>query len=156
MAYNGIDLIEKCVKIEQQKKMILDNILDDIRDMRLKIIIKVLIKDINRTIGYYKSVEKNLNDIELDEIDFKTYDRISFLINGYSERIDILYLTNLSVREYINTYLQLIKDKSSLFIDLQGRLYNNTNNNSTRTYEILALLIDYTQNRTIRIEKMIK
>ena len=156
MAYNGIDLIEKCVKIEQQKKMILDNILDDIRDMRLKIIIKVLIKDINRTIGYYKSVEKNLNDIELDEIDFKTYDRISFLINGYSERIDILYLTNLSVREYINTYLQLIKDKSSLFIDLQGRLYNNTNNNSTRTYEILALLIDYTQSRTIRIEKMIK
>lgn len=157
MGYNVIDIINKCIYIENHRRdrLISMNNKENI-SMKLKIIIKVFLKDIDRIINYYNQLKKNVKVEELQEIDFRTYDKISFLINEYIMTIDSININVYSVKEYLKISLELAKDKYSLFIDLQGRLYNNTKDNHYKTYEILSEIIKYTQSHINMIEKTIK
>lgn len=154
MGYNAIDIINKCIYIEENKeKKIMNSIKDDKISLRLKIIINVFVKDIERIINYYTELKSTIQELDLEEIDIRTYDKISFLLNEYNMRTDWIIAENISANNYLQTFVELAKDQHSLFVDLQGRLYNNVKNNKSKTYAILSNMIEYTKNHVSMLEK---
>ena len=140
MGYNIIDIINKAINIENKRKIIIKNaITENKTSPSIKLISKVLCNQIDEIIKYYEELKNEIKYAELDEIDFRTYDKMSFLVNEFNERISVLKVTN--VRDYLKSTLELEKNKYSLFIDMQGRLFNNTSNIGTKTYEILSKII---------------
>lgn len=140
MGYNVMDIIDKSIKIEEKRKIIIKDVVAEDKALpAVKLISKVLYNQINERIKYYKELKEEIKNKELEEIDFRTYDRISFLMNEFNNRVYIEEITN--VKDYLKFSLDLAKDKYSLFIDIQGRLFNNTNDTTTKTYEILSKII---------------
>ena len=156
MGYNAIDILNKCIYIENDKKAMFKDFMEDKNvSLKLKVIVKVLIKDIDRIIDYYNQLKNEIQESELEEIDFRTYDKISFLINEYNIKMHSMDLDNISANDYLKVFVELAKDKYSLFIDLQGRFYNNAKDSQSKTYEILSKMIEYTKYHVEMIEKTI-
>lgn len=157
MGYNAIDLIDKCILIEAKKRKILKTIADsDDISTRLRIVIKALLKDINRVTDYYDNIKKELYEIDdLSDIEFRTYDKISFLVNEYSNKIEMLDMKKNSPREFLQFFLELTIDKHALFVDVQGRLYNNMKTND-KAYNILSQVISFSRYEIRIIQKTIK
>jgi len=140
VGYNIIDIINKAINIENKRKIIIKNAITEKKTSQsIKLISKVLCNQIDEIIKYYEELKNEIKCAELDEIDFRTYDKMSFLVNEFNERISVLKVTN--VRDYLKSTLELEKNKYSLFIDMQGRLFNNTSDTGTKTYEILSKII---------------
>ena len=154
MGYNIIDIMNKAINIENRRKSIINNaMIENKTSPAIELISKVLCNQIDEIIKYYEELKIEINHAELEEIDFRTYDKMSFLINEFNERIYVLKVTN--IKEYLNCTLELTKNKYSLFIDIQGRLVNNTSNTGTKTYEILTKIIANILNQIQSIEKTI-
>ena len=156
MGYNVIDIIDKCIYVENEQKNKFQKFMEseDISP-KLKVFLKVFLKDKDRIINYYNKLKEEVMQYELEEIDFRTYDKISFLINEYNIRINSVSLKDISPRGYLKVFLELSKDEESLFIDLQGRLYNNASDSQSNTYKVLSDIIEYTKKHTEMIEKTI-
>ncbi|SPF55557.1 conserved hypothetical protein [Candidatus Desulfosporosinus infrequens] len=142
MGYNVADIINKAVKIAIRRRTIYENIGQEKCDnLPVKIISKVLLKEVDRTIEYYEEFLKEINnDVEFEEIDFSIYDKMSFLINDFNRRIDTAEINN--VKEYLLFSLGFEKSVYSLLINIQGRFVINANDIQTKTYKILAAIID--------------
>lgn len=154
MGYNIIDIINKAINIENRRKSIIKNALIEKKTSpAIKLISKVLCDKIDEIVKYYEELKAETKQAELEEIDLRTYDKMSFLINQFNERKYVLKMTN--VREYLNCMLELTVNKYSLFIDIQGRLVNNTSNTDTKTYEILSKIIADILKQIRTIEKTI-
>ena len=154
MGYNIIDILEKAINIENRRKIIIINAITENQVIpAIKLISKVICNQIDEIVNYYEELKEEIKNTELEEIDFRTYDKMSFLINQYNERIYELEMTN--VKYYLKSSLDLTKNKYSLFIDIQGRLVNNTSDTSTKTYEILSKIIANIKNQITIIEKTI-
>lgn len=152
MAYNVIDLINKSIDMEERRKKLYENIGKQQKEhSSIKIMSKVLIKNIDKTINHYKDLNRELKNIELEEIDFWTYDKISFLINQYNKKQYEISFDN--VGDYISFSLNIEKDMYSLLIDIQGRFVKDTKDTYTKTYEILSNIIS---NRVKHIETLEK
>lgn len=152
MAYNVIDLINKSIDMEERRKKLYENIGKQQKEhSSIKIMSKVLIKNIDNTIKHYKDLNRELKNIELEEIDFWTYDKISFLINQYNKKQYAVSFDN--VGDYIKFSLNLEKDMYSLLIDIKGRFVKDTKDTYTKTYEILS---DIISNRVKHIETLEK
>lgn len=156
MGYNAIDIINKCIYIEDDKRKIIENFVDDEKiSLKQKVMMKVFLKDIDRRTNYYNELKNRIQESELEDIDFRTYDKISFLLNEYNMRINSIKLDNISANNYWKVSLELAKDQQSLFIDLQGRFYNNAQNSQSQTYEILSDIIEYTTYNVAMLKKTI-
>lgn len=157
MGYNAIDLIDKCISIEVKKRKTLKTIADsDDISARLRIVITALLKDINRVMDYYDNIKKELCEIDdLSDIEFRTYDKISFLVNEYSNKIEMLNTKKNSPKEFLQFFLELTIDKHALFVDVQGRLYNNMKTND-KTYKILSQIISFSTYEIRIIKKTMK
>lgn len=154
MGYNIVDIIDKAIDIENRRKYIINNSIKENQvSPVISLISKVLCNQIDEIIKYYEELKEEIRSIELEEIDVRTYDKMSFLINEYNERMYVLKVNN--VREYLKCTLELTKNKYSLFIDIQGRLVNNTSNTGTKTYEILSKIIVNILNQIRTIERTI-
>lgn len=152
VAYNVIDLINKSIDMEERRKKLYENIGKQQKEhSSIKIMSKVLIKNIDKTINHYKDLNRELKNIELEEIDFWTYDKISFLINQYNKKQYGISFDN--VGDYISFSLNIEKDMYSLLIDIQGRFVKDTKDTYTKTYEILSNIIS---NRVKHIETLEK
>ena len=155
MGYNVADIINKAIKIAIRRKTIYENIGQEKCDIvSIKIISKVLIKEVDRTIEYYEALLKEINDMEFEEIDFSIYDKMSFLINDFNKKINIAEINN--VREYLNFSLGLEKSLYSLLMDIQGRFVKNTSDIHTKTYRILSDIIDNKAKHIAMIEKALE
>ena len=87
MAYNVLDLLNKAINIaEKRKRTYNEAILNISKNSSLYILINVLIKNIDRTIEYYKKLKLETNTVTGEEIDFDIYDKISFLINEFNQK----------------------------------------------------------------------
>lgn len=154
MGYNIIDIINKAIDIENRRKYIIkDSTKENQVSPVVELISKVLCNEIDEIIKYYKELKEEIENVEVEDIDVRTYDKMSFLINEYNERMYELKVTN--VREYLKCTLDLTKNKYSLFMDIQGRLVNNTSNTGTKTYEILSKIITNISKQIKTIEKTI-
>lgn len=140
MGYNVADIIEKGIAMSLRRRTIYENIGKEKSDiLSIKVIAKVLVKEINKTIDYYQTLLKEVNDTEFEEIDFSIYDKMSSLISDFNNRISIVDVKN--VREFLNFSLDMEKAVYSLLIDIQGRFVKNSSDIHTKTYKILAEII---------------
>lgn len=155
VAYNVIDLINKSIDMEERRKKLYENIGKQQKEhSSIKIMSKVLIKNIDKTINHYKDLNRELKNIELEEIDFWTYDKISFLINQYNKKQYEISFDN--VGDYISFSLNIEKDMYSLLIDIQGRFVKDISDTYTKTYEILSDIISNRAKHIEALEKTLK
>lgn len=155
MAYNVIDLIDKSIDMEERRKKLYKNIGNQQKEhSSINIMSRVLIKNIDKTINYYKDLNRELKNTELEEFDFWTYDKISFLINEYNKKQHSVTFSN--VKDYIKFSLNLEKDMYSLLIDIQGRFIKSTEDTHTKTYKILSDIISSRANHIETLEKILK
>lgn len=140
MGYNVADIIDKAVTIAIRRRTIYEKIGQEKCDiLSIRIISKVLVKEIDKSIEYYQRLLNEVNDTEFEEIDFSIYDKMSSLISDFSNRISIVDVKN--VREFLNFSLDMEKAVYSLLMDIQGRLVKNTADLHTNTYRILSDII---------------
>lgn len=155
MGYNVIDLIDKAIDIAIKKKHLYEIIGQQQCDISsIKVMSKVLMKDIDRTIKYYETLKKEIGDTEFEEIDFDIYDKISFLINEFNNKLNIFEVHD--VREFLNFSLNLERDTYSLLVDIQGRLVKDTSAVYTKAYKILSESIKNKAQHIETLEKVIK
>jgi hypothetical protein len=155
MGYNVVDLIDKAINIAGRRKNIFENIGEQKSDIpSIKIMSKVLAKEVDKTIQYYETLKKEIGDSELEEIDFGIYDKLSFLINEFNKKIYVFEVN--SVREYLKFSIDLQKDTYSLLIDIQGRFVKNTSDMHTKTYMILSDIISNIEGHIATLENTLK
>ncbi|MDR5588229.1 hypothetical protein FDG75_14740 [Clostridium botulinum] len=152
MGYNGIDIIDKAINIEERRKIIINSVVNEnTNNPAVKVIAKVLSNQLDAMIKHYEELRNEVSNTELEEIDIMTYDKMSFLINEFNNKLYNPKVNN--VREYLEFSLNLAKDKYSLFVDIQGRLVNNTKDTQPKTYEILSNIIKTISKQIRTIEK---
>ena len=153
MGYNVTDIIEKAIKITIRRRTIYENIgREKCNDISFRTISKFLVQEINKTIKYYELLLKEVKDVEFEEIDFSIYDKMSFLINDFNNRINTVELNNGG--EFWEYSLDLEKAVYSLLIDIQGRFVKNTSDIHTRTYKILTDMIANKVNHIASLNKI--
>lgn len=155
MGYNIIDIINKSMDISKRRKNIYINIGKEKSDIpSIKIISVVLVKEIDRTLDFYEKLKKEISDKEFEEIDFDIYDKISFLINEFNNKIIVNEVSN--TKEFLELSLSLEKDVHSLLMNIQGRLVKNTSDINSETYKILSDIIKYKAKHIETLGKTIK
>jgi len=154
MGYNVLDIIDKAIDIQNRRKTILKSVVSEHKAKATIILMcKVLCNQIDEIISYYHELEDEIRDTEFEEIDIIIYDKISFLINEFNNKIYYQDIEN--AKDYLKFLLNLAKDTYSLFIDIQGRLVKNINDTSTKTYDILSKIINNIKKQIETIEKTI-
>ncbi|KLU65296.1 MULTISPECIES: hypothetical protein [Desulfosporosinus] len=154
MGYNVEDIIEKTIKIAVRRRAIYENIRQDKSDIvSVKIFSSVLAKQMDKTVEYYESLLNEIKEVEFEEIDFSTYDKMSSLISNFNTRINLIDIS--SGREFLEFSFSLEKAVYSLLVDIQGRLVKNTDDIHTKTYEILSDIIETKARQIEMIERML-
>jgi hypothetical protein len=142
MSYDVRDLIDKAIDIGKKRVIIYNNIgSNNSSNPSIKIVSEVLSKKQLRTIEYYELLKKEIKVEDEDEIDFLTFDKLSFLVNEFNQKKYIPKINN--AKEFLIFSLNLEEDINSLFIDLQGRLMNSTKDINSKCYNVLAEMINY-------------
>ena len=155
MAYNVLDLLNKAIDIaEKRKRTYNEAIFNASKNPSLYIFINVLIKNIDRTIDYYKKLKLEANTVTGEEIDFVIYDKISFLINEFNYKIFIP--ENLNIKTLLESSLDIEKSVLALFIDIQGRLVKNQYTTETNAYKILSKIILQKENKIKDLQGFVK
>lgn len=155
MGYNIIDIVDKAIEILSKRISVYEKIEKDNENTPyVNIISKVIIKESYKNLKYYEHSKEIISNLKLEEIDFKTYDRISFLINQFNQRTYSLEFTN--AKHYFRNILDFQRDVRTLFIDIQGRLVKDENDVNKVTYEILTNMIKYKTEQIRRLEDVLK
>lgn len=153
--YNIIDLINKTIKIANKRKTIYENIGQKKCDIpSIEIISKVLVKEEDITIQYFEMLIKEVDETGFEEINCLIYDKISFLINEFNQRLCMPEIKD--VREYMKFSLALEKDLHFLLIEIQGKFVTNADDIHTKTYTILSDMINNINRHIIALEKTIR
>lgn len=139
MAYNVLDLIDKAIDIVSNKLNIYKQILME-EDLNTTVLVRnAYIKECEKSILHYKELKSELQNRELEEIDFVVYDKISFLINEFNSKHGNKKVT--SKKELNEFTLNYEKDILALLIDIQGRLIRRESDATSIAYEVLNKLI---------------
>jgi hypothetical protein len=155
LGYNILDLIDKAINIGKKRKIIFENIGEKYFEISsISVMSRVLSKEVDKTIKYYESLKAEIGDVELDEIDFVVYDKMSFLLDEFSKTILAPEITN--VKEYLKFSLELEKNLYSLIVDVQGRFVKCESDVNTKTYKVLADIINHKQTHIKSFEKILK
>lgn len=154
MAYNIVDILDKAINVTNKVKIEYENIGKEKCDIQsIKIMSKVLVKQLDKNIEYYESLKEQIGDAEFEEIDFFIYDKMSSLINQFNKKTYVKDINN--VKDYLKFSLRLEKDEYSLLIDIQGRFVKNTSDMNTKTYKILSDIINNAAEHIAILEKML-
>lgn len=154
MGYNVMDLIDKAIAITIKKKTLYENIDKDNQNFPpINIMSKVFIARNDKTIIYYKELKNNIGHENLEDIDFKIYDKMSFLINEFNRRTYSAKIHN--IKDYLKFSLDLEKDMLSLLLDIKGRFVVGKDDINTTTYKLLSEIIDNKSNQIKMIEDIL-
>lgn len=155
MGYNVIDLIDKSIDITNRERKIYENIGEENCNIPpIKILSKVLIAHVDKDLKYLEDQKNNLINVEIEDIDFGVYDKMSFLINEFNKKIYIKKVIN--ARDYLEFSLNFQKDVYSLLVDLQGRSVKCTDDINTKTYKTLSYMISNKAKHIDVLEKFLK
>lgn len=154
MAYNVLDIVDKAITVDNKSKEIINKeakIKSEIKVIQL--MNKVMSEQLDISISYYEGVKRQLQGRDLKDVDFMTYDKISFLVNEFLSKLHFPKLNN--AIDYLMFTYELSKERYSLFVDIQGRLVNNTGDTSSEIYVILTGIIDNINEQIIKIEEVL-
>lgn len=141
MGYTIIDIIDKLIMIKMNTRQIYSSISYTNReDKAFNLVAIALMKVQEKHIKYYEELKSKIGK-DIKEIDFLIYDKISFLIDEYKNRVDILEVTPKNMEEILRLALDFENKNSALIIDIQGRLVRKEVDMQTKTYSILSEMI---------------
>ncbi|QBD87863.1 hypothetical protein EW636_10110 [Clostridium tetani] len=140
MAYTALDLLDKIIYVEEKKRDICGAGLDKAKnDMRIYILIKVMMKNLDRSIEFHKELKEQMLKSKMEEIDFIVYDKISFLIDEFSTKLLAPDIFN--IKGLIKFCLEFQRDILALCIYIQGRIVQREEDMNTSTYKALNAMI---------------
>lgn len=155
MAYTVVDIIDKSIEISNRRIKAYKKIEKEYEDVPyVNIVSKVVIKEAHKTIKYYEDYKNIAGNDDFEEIDFNTYDKISFLINQFNQRNYSLEFTN--AKDYFKNLLEFQRDVRTLYVDIQGRLVKSADDVHKRTYEILSDIINYKTEQIRKLEEVLQ
>lgn len=155
MAYNVLDLLDKAINIaEKRKELYTTAISNASKNSSLYILINVLIKNADRTIEYFKKLKLEKDNLTGEEIDFDIYDKISFLINEFNQKLFIP--KNLNIKILLESSLDIEKNVLALYIDIQGRLVKKKEDTETNVYKLLSKIIRQKEKKVRELQTFIK
>lgn len=140
MGYNIIDIIDKAIAIAYKRKELYAEISkQDHLPPAVKILSKVFADNVDKTFIFYEKLKIEVNNEEAEKIDFTIYDKISFLISQFNQKV---YTTEATTpKEFLTFSLHFEKEILALFLDIQGRLITTANDTTSKTYIILSNMI---------------
>ena len=155
MAYTAIDLLDKIIYTGEKSKSMYDSSLEESeKNTANYIVIKIISKNLGENIEYFKKLKEETYGVDLEEIDFVIYDKISFLINGFTYKI--IMEDVMDIKNTIESYIDFQKEVLGLFISIKGRLVKDEKDLKTKVYEILYSMIKEKRENIEKLEEFIK
>lgn len=140
MAYTVLDLLDKIIYVEEKKRNICGIGLEKVKDdTRIYILVKVLMKNLNDSIEFHKELKEEVKKTEMQEIDFIVYDKVSFLIDEFSN--NVMAPDNFNIKSIFKCCLDFQKNILSLYIYIQGKIVQREEDVGTSTYKVLNTMI---------------
>lgn len=140
MAYTVLDLLDKIIYVEEKKKNICGVELEKVKDdTRIYILVKVLIKNLNDSIEFHKELKEEVKKTEMEDMDFIVYDKVSFLIDEFSNKV--IAPDNCNIKSIFKCCLDFQKNILSLYIYIQGKIVQREEDVGTSTYKVLNTMI---------------
>lgn len=141
MGYNIYDLLDKLILVE--KKAI--NMYKQIAKTKnaspsLKTTALILAKEEERHVESYNKIKQSLKGMELDEIDFDVYDKVSGLVSQFQSRIVMPDTSD--AKELLLFALEFESQSLALLVDIQGRMVKNKEDVERVSYKILEGLLE--------------
>ncbi|MCY6485858.1 hypothetical protein OW763_16210 [Clostridium aestuarii] len=147
IGYSIVDIIDKVISIKRKVQGIYKGILqEDNVDQSIKVIANALEKEQERHIKYYDQLKykiENTDNADIEEIDFVIYNKISYLVNEYKNKVYILNVKPKSIGEIWKIALDFEKENNALIINIQGRLVKKAVDVDSKTYKILSQMLEY-------------
>lgn len=156
MSYNILDIIEKSFLLIEKERDIYKNFEKNQKQTHgVKIIVNILIKDLNRTLNHCKELISIIESYDLSEIDFLVYDKISSLMNQFNR--DYLVTPQFKgVKDILDFALDIRKKTYGLMIDIQGRILTKEEDTKLIEYKIVSKMIEHRRKQIENLEKLIK
>lgn len=140
MAYTASDLLAKIIYVEEKKRSICGARLEEIKNnTRIYVLIKVLMKKLDENIEFNKKLKEEVEKTQMEEINFVVYDKISFLIDEFSNKIVAPDVFN--IKSVFKSCLEFQKDILALYIYIQGKVLQKQADVGTSTYKVLNTMI---------------
>jgi hypothetical protein len=154
LSYTTVDLINKAIYTTQKKKKLYLNQLENVEGKTLfYVLTSVIMKNLDNSIEHYNELKREIgNDVE--EIDFTTYDKISFTINQFNEKM--LNPNIINTKDLMNFHLNFEKSLLILYISIKGILVKNKKDVETTAYEVTSDMIIEVEKNIEKLEKFIK
>lgn len=155
MAYNIIDILEKTITIANKRKNIYLNVYyKGEESIKFQLAKNILVKSVEKEIRYYETLKRELQYKDLEDIDFDIYDKISFLMNQFNEKLKCEEID--SIKKIFDWTVSLHKDVLALYVSIQGRLVRNQKYAETLTYEILSNVLAEKRKTIGEFERLLK
>lgn len=154
MSYRISDIIEKLINIEEDS-VELYNKLESINKTSLpavSLVSKVLAKEEERHVLYYKELLKNVKEKNNAEIDFFLYDKAAKQLFEFRSRTAAPQLNNVS--DLIKFAIESEKSNIALVLDIQGKLVEKLDDVSKDIYEVLTLIIKEEQQHEAKLKNL--
>lgn len=155
LSYTVLDLLDKAIFTAEKKKQMCYKVIEDLKDKTpICLLAKVFIKNLDKSIKHYKHLTNELNNINAEVIDFVVYDKISFLINEFNQKMMEPDIEN--IKSFSKSCLDFQKELFTLYVDIQGRLVRSEQDTKTKAYEIINNLIKDKEKTIKSLEEFIK
>lgn len=138
--YDIRDVLRKGIDVATKKRAIYERIKEDNGDVRVRMMVQVMIGQVDSDINHYKNMIQNISDEMAEDIDFGTYDKISSLVNQFSR-----ILTTPQIRDrklFLEYAIELEKSIYALLVDIKGRLVTSDLIANSISYYVLLEMID--------------
>jgi hypothetical protein len=137
--YDIRDIINKAIALANQKRELYIKACEDINAPDVLLVLKVVLKTIEKEIEHYNTMIKNITNEMAEGIDFATYDKVSSLVAQFSKIMIAPKLHNKN--ELVLFIIDLEEQIYALLVDIQGRMVTNEAVASTVSYYVLNELI---------------
>lgn len=152
--YDIRDVLRKGIDVASKKRTIYEHIKEDNGDVRVRMMVQVMINQVDSDINHYQSMIQNISDEMAEDIDFGTYDKISSLVNQFSR-----ILTTPQIRErklFLEYAVELEKSIYALLVDIKGRLVTSELIANSISYYVLLEMIDAKEKLILELENFKK
>ncbi len=141
MSYTIVDLLEKLIALEQAACGMYRGLAQQAenRNTRLGTTARVLAKEEERHVEFYRNLRQEASKFEDINIGFDIYDKASSLINQFKKRIAVPRLED--SKALVKFAIEFEKENIALLLDIQGRMVKNEGDVLNTVYMAISDLI---------------